>query len=431
LHSQHKITKEDYVKYVRIAQNLGTRFLTGFVLGEFDRENTCGKPEYNRPLAPIDITEQGLGWHNSVPDASVMDFVKENGAYIDFGLHGVRHGHYTDGENLPGEWARRPRTDDDDNPLPGEPEETLPWDKENITGRTVADCYKEILRQYFTEEEFPFPESFIPPSHILYVNPDSPYSTCAILTEYGVKYATLRYTSRNEIMPCFTKFGLFDHGGFMTDRRPPKEVSFDKDSCRPPLPPRAYPFIETHFNNLWGVEDYWEKYLSLVNLFPCRMLAKNTENVFSNHIYRKYLKIKTDKGRLHISTENIPKEFYDRNIVSNLVLKVFAGPFHIASPQMCAYYKDRYGWAYLTFADIKNPMGRLFGEYDFEYKLTLCPPDLMPDNKKDTYCVYGREERENSLTLRLKAYRNQNVKIRSLKEPKKCSSSSPKAEIKG
>lgn len=428
--SDHKITKEDYIKYVNIAKKLGTRFLTGFVLSEFDREKACGKVCYNKPVAPCDITEKGLAWTNNVPDESIMDYIKENGAYIDFGLHAVRHGHYTQGRNLPGEWARRPLKDDNDNPLPGEPNEVVPWDSENITDRVVAGCYREILRQYFTEEEFSFPESFIPPSHILYVNPDSPVSTPAVLSEYGVKYCTLRYTSKNEIMPYFEKFGLFDHSIFMVDRRAPKEVSYDKDSCKPPFLPRPYAFIETHFNNLWGVEYYWEKYLSLINIYPTRMLAKNTENVFSNWVYRKYAKVTVKKGVININTEKVPREFYDKNIISNLVLKVFLGPFDIKKALgMCAYYKDRWGYAYITFADIKNPMGRLDGNYNFEYRIGTESP-CVPDNSLDTYSIYGMEKGETALKIRLKVYRNQSLKIKCDREYTDISSSSEKVEIK-
>ena len=429
LHSNHKITKEDYIKYVNIAKSLGTRFMTGFVLSEFDRENTCGKPCYNKPCALIDITEKGLNWKNTPEDPSVMDFVKENGAYIDFGLHGVRHGHYVNGENLPGEWARRPRTDENDNPLPGEPSETVPWDEKNETDKTVANCYKEILRQYFTEEELDFPESFIPPSHILYVNPKSNYSTLSVLSDFGVKYSTLRYTSRHEIMPHFTKFGLFDHNVFMVDRRAPKEVSFDKDSCKPVFLPRFYPFIETHFNNLWGAEEYWTKYLSLINLFPARMLAKNTENVFSQWVYRKFVKIK--KG--YIDFSNVPQEFYDKKIVSNLVLKIFTGPFHIKSVvsdlSLCGYYKDKFGFAYLTLADNNEFMGAPKGKYKFSFKIGVKPIDFAADNSFDTYALYGSQKRENDLIIKLKVYRNQNLNVRFGKPVKSVISSNPSVEV--
>ena len=419
LHSNHKITKDDYIKYINIAKALGTRFLVGFVIGEWDRENTCAKDCYNKPVSPIDITEYGKNWQNTPPEDSVFDYLKDNAAYIDFGLHGVRHGHYEKGENITGEWAYRPKE--------GDP---TPWDKDNKTNYVVCDCFKEILRQYYTEEELSFPESFIPPSHVLYTDPESDISTCAVLSKYGVKYATLRYTTKNEIMTHFTKFGLFDHNVFMIDRRPPREVSFDKDSCKPPLPPRPYPFIETHFNNLWGVEEYWKKYLSLINLFPTRMIAKNTENVFSQWVYRKYVKI--SKG--YIDFSSVPQEFYDKNIVSNLVLKTFVGPFHLkvkSELSVCGYYKDKYGYAYVTLADMNEPMGRGVGKYKFSCKLTTKKPYDIPDNSRDTYCLYGGEECENCLKIRLKIYRRQSITIPTKREIIKVESSNPKVQILG
>lgn len=459
LHSNHKITKDDYIKYINIAKALGTRFLGGFVIGEWDRENTCAKACYNKPESPINITEHGTEWNNEelksilkklcnsgcprmfscshkTPETfyrkiagnalcasgwqfDYQDLLKIDAAYIEFGLHGVRHGHYEEGKNITGEWAYRPKE--------GAP---TPWDPENKTSFVICDCFKEILRQYYTEEELPFPESFIPPSHVLYTDPESDVSTCAVLSKYGVKYATLRYTTKNEIMPHFTKFGLFDHNVFMIDRRPPREVSFDKDSCKPPLPPRPYPFIETHFNNLWGVEEYWKKYLSLINLFPTRMIAKNTENVFSQWVYRKYVKI--SKG--YIDFSSVPQEFYDKNIVSNLVLKTFVGPFHLkvkSELSVCGYYKDKYGYAYVTLADMNEPMGRGVGKYKLSCKLTTKKPYDIPDNSRDTYCLYGGEECENCLKIRLKIYRRQSITIPTKREILKVESSNPKVQILG
>ncbi len=419
LHSDHKITKEDYIKYIDIAKAIGTRFLGGFVVSEWDRENTCGKPCYNKPESPIDVTEYGTNWDNNLYNEEIYSFIKENAAYIDFGLHGVRHGHFEDGINLTGEWAKRP-----------EKGETTPWDSENRTSYVVADCFREIIRQYYTEEELPFPESFIPPNHVLFVNPQSDKSTCGILSKYGVKYATLRYTTKNEIMPYFTKFGLFDNNIFMVDRRPPREVSFDKDSCKPPLLPRPYPFIETHFNNLWGVENYWAKYLSLINLYPNRMIAKNTENVFSQWVYRKYVKIK--KGLIDFS--EVPQEFYDKNIISNLVLKLFVGPFHLSVKSdlsVCGYYKDKFGYAYVTLADMNEPMGRGVGKYRFSYKLTSSRPYDIPDNSRDTYALYGREECDSSIKIKLKVYRKQSIKIPTKRMIKSVVSSNPKVEVLG
>lgn len=429
LHSNHKITFEDYEKYINLAKSLGTRFMGAFVLSEFDRENICAKDKYNKPIAPLNITEKGLDWTNDLSDSKIMEYIKENGAYIDFALHGVRHGHYENGINYGGEWGKRPLRDDDDNLLEGEATEVTPWDSENKTNYVIADCFKELLRQYFTEDELDFPESFIPPQHILYVNPKDENSTCGILSKYGVKYSTLRYTSKKEIMPYFTKFGLFDHGVFMVDRRAPKEVSFDKDSCKPLLLPRPYPFIETHFNNLWGIENIWKRFLETVNMFPTRMLAKNTENVFSQYVYRKFVKIQNG----YIDFTSVPKEFYDKNIVSNIVLKIFLGPFEISEVNSelspCGYYKDKYGYGYLTLADINNPMGRCEGKYKFSFKIGIKPLGNIADNSMDTYCLYGREENSDTLKFRLKVYRKQTLIIKTKKKITNITSSNEKVKM--
>ena len=453
LHSNHEITVNDYAKYIDIARSLGSRFLGGFVISEWDREKVLAKACYNKPESPIDVTEHGTEWdnaqckmhnaklnaqcaispplappnrggdgvsvnHNLVGEIkSVQEYIRDNAAYVEFGLHGVRHGHYENGKNITGEWAERHPE--------GSP---TPWDPENKTSYVICDSFKEILRQYYTEEEMPFPETFIPPSHGLYTDPESDVSTCAVLSKYGVKYSTLRYTTKNKIMEHFTKFGLFDHNIFMIDRRPPREVSFDKEGCKPPLLPRPYPFIETHFNNFWGVEEYWKKYLSLINLYPIRMIAKNTENVFSQWVYRKFVKIK--KG--YIDFSQVPQEFYDKNIVSNLVLKTFVGSFHLkvkSEMSVCGYYKDKFGYAYVTLADMNEPMGRGVGKYKFSCSLTGQKPQDIPDNSLDTYCLYGQQECESFVKIRLKVYRRQSIIIPTKRVINRVESTNPQVKI--
>ncbi len=77
----------DYEVIVYISKAVGVRIKCLFIMSEFDRANICAHyPTTN---------EQGGDWDNSAlvndSDFAIMDYVKENAAHIEFGLHGVRH----------------------------------------------------------------------------------------------------------------------------------------------------------------------------------------------------------------------------------------------------------------------------------------------------------------------------------------------------
>ena len=55
----------DYEEMVRIGQGAGTRIMTLWILSELDRSGICAKPQYNKPIAPCNVTEFGMGWDNS------------------------------------------------------------------------------------------------------------------------------------------------------------------------------------------------------------------------------------------------------------------------------------------------------------------------------------------------------------------------------
>ena len=91
---------KDYMPIVAIAKGAGIRLQGLFVLSEMDRANVCAK-------YPT-ITKQGAKFDNSknVNDEQIqiMNYVKDNAAYFEFGLHGVGHEHFTDGVRSRAEW---------------------------------------------------------------------------------------------------------------------------------------------------------------------------------------------------------------------------------------------------------------------------------------------------------------------------------------
>ena len=51
-----------------------------------------------------------------------------------------------------------------------------------------AQCYRELLRQYFTPRQLDMPVAEVPPAHAYYYSKTDPRTTGALLHKYGVKY---------------------------------------------------------------------------------------------------------------------------------------------------------------------------------------------------------------------------------------------------
>ena len=156
----------DYEVVIDIAKAVNTRILGLFIMSEFDRSNICA----DFPST----TEEGANWDNSDrkrdDDHRIMNYVKSNAAYLEFGLHGVRHNHWKDGKKS-GEFAR--------NNL-------------NINPHTVEEmqqhlkCYKRLIDQYGIS----FPKSFVPPRHCYYYNPEDSMDTGGLMASWGIKYVS-------------------------------------------------------------------------------------------------------------------------------------------------------------------------------------------------------------------------------------------------
>ncbi|MBQ7257010.1 MAG: hypothetical protein IJS60_04890 [Abditibacteriota bacterium] len=438
LHCDRKSNIDDYKQLVDLAEALGVRIFCAFVMSEFDRGDICGKPIYNKPLAPMDMTEYGLNWHCPISDTQtqIMDFVKNNAHAIDFAIHGVRHGHYGEGLWEVSEWARRAKKDEKGR-FCEEIKIVTPWDKENKTDRLIAECFRELIRQYFTEEELPFPESFVPPNHSYFYEENCENTTGAVLSDFGVKYCNFKHTGSGSLDYNFKPVVNWDHNLCLLDRRGIKGSSYKRTGAKPKFFPRAFPYMEAHFNNIWGTVEEWKKYLYNVNRHPGRMLGKNTEQVFSQWIYHKFAKIKNYKNKIVVDCRSIPQEAYAKNILSTLTLKIWLGKKEISTfktsngamsdrfTQLCCYYKDKYGYGYVTVGNSENSMGRLDGVYSFEFEVGKEPLDFYVDNSDLTAQVYSVKSKDR---VWLKVYGTQKVRIKTHK-PERVESSNPKVQI--
>lgn len=157
----------DYEVVVYIGKAAGVRIKSLFIMSEFDRSNICA--------AYPTTNEHGSDWDNSAlvsdGDFTIMDYVKDNAAHIEFGLHGVRHEFWDAETRKPSraEWA--------------DSQKKRPYDV--LWGH--LECYKKLLDQYGID----FPKSVRTAAANFYYNPDDPEDSGALMRAWGVKYATL------------------------------------------------------------------------------------------------------------------------------------------------------------------------------------------------------------------------------------------------
>ncbi len=104
---QEKATLADYQTVVDIGKAAGTRLMTVWIMQDLDKNGTCAKPKYNTPVAQYDMTSDGTRWHNHIrrDQHGIMDLVKRNAAFMEFGMHGVSHEHFRGGVEQRAEYA--------------------------------------------------------------------------------------------------------------------------------------------------------------------------------------------------------------------------------------------------------------------------------------------------------------------------------------
>ncbi len=82
-----KMDVSNYKSVVKVAETKRIRLVGLFILGEMDRLNILGKYLTTNP--------DGKNWNNSKniseEQIEIMDYVKENAAHLEFGLHGILH----------------------------------------------------------------------------------------------------------------------------------------------------------------------------------------------------------------------------------------------------------------------------------------------------------------------------------------------------
>lgn len=408
-----RMTLADYKALVDVGKAVGVRVQGLFVLCDMDRDNACAR----YPTT----TMFGAGWDNRAnvraEQTEIMEYVKENAAHLEFGLHGVGHEHWGDDRRrVRAEWY--------------DIENDKSWPEEDL--RAHLDCYREILAQYGLSPEngHSFPKSFVPCAYSYWWNPDGTYSLGTLLGELGVKYANTLFEEVRELNPPEgDNGGGFDHGVHVINRVNYGNEWFSLASLPTvPLCEQASDVIETHWPN-WLAADPSDQetmtrrfieYYRAVQRSEDRYAAKNTEQLHSQWLYRRYAKVtEISPGEVVIDNSAMPAEAYEHGLLGPMILKVPLGDgFHVSratidgaaideaaidgSP-IASYFEDSgFGFLYLPVLERK--------EYRLLYSVS---EEAMPFYvwNDDTFSVYSVHSREGATVIDLAVYGKQTVRI--------------------
>jgi hypothetical protein len=448
---------EDYEVIKRIGEAVGHRILPLFIMGYFDPN--CIIDECGETVKPDSFT---CSTQNSYKDK--INYVKDNAAYIEFGMHGNLHGAFWD-TNYDGK--KESFCDEfyqidkelvpycNDNVSPGHP-----WPSQQVDDH--IECFERLISQF----DIPFPKSFVAPSHGYYWNPNDPNSTGAKLSAKGIKYVNNDFSIIDGLRTedswgpkdlYMQEGGELDHGLLLLRRPIVTECPCYKYECKLTTYP-AWPFVffETHWTNWLNPDpnknmgspgEWYIFWFKNINNRDDRYLPKNTSQCYSQWLYRKYAKVtETSPGTVEINNiwqtpddandekkaydERMKDAAYNNNLLSNLLIKRPLNGQHILSAsiygnnddgaQIVAYYEDDYGYGYLIIGHKTEQMGKLKQDvYTLNYELG---PTYMPayvDIGKNTYNIFSFESDSNQcrINLKLEMYGTQEVRTKLPFEP--------------
>lgn len=302
----------DYRPISEIGNAVGVRFMSLFALAEMDRLNIVATLPH--------ATRDGLAFDNtpriSNKQLEIMEFVKKNASTIEMGVTGVGHEWWVDGVRTRSEWY------DLDNNRPRDP----------AMLRRHMEVIKHILWQYGLSEEkgHRFPRSFSALGY--HWNPAGPHSNGQLFGEYGVRFVSTKFYIIPELNPPASRDAGFDHRVLVMDREGYGNEWYEYASL-PSADIDSYgvDLIESHWAN-WlatddhlqlGVNQQWIDYLNTVQAHPHRYLAKNSDQLISQWLYKKHAKVEfTGPSQASIDNRAMPSIAYETGLVGNLVLAI-------------------------------------------------------------------------------------------------------------
>lgn len=395
----------DYRYIIEVGKAVGARVQCLFILSEMDRENVLAKYPTTTYLRDK--------WDNrhrvNERQREIMNYVRDQSAYMEFGLHGTGHEYWSGGDRQKrAEWYNLV--------------DRKPWPEDELRGHIEA--FTKIMAQYgFTKENgHSFPESFVPCAYSYYWNPKGDYSLGKLLHEAGVKYANTDFSQVPELDPPEgDNGGSFDHGVHVINRINYGNVWHEIDKLPvTPVAEQGSDVIEAHWPNWLAQDDFlqaettarWIEYYRSIQRMADRFIARNTEQLHSQWLYKKYSVVKETKpGVVTIDNTAMPVESYQRPLLGNLVLKVKVDEGqHVSLAKLdgkdvMAYYEDE-GFGFLLLPPLSQKV------YTLEYSLSGEHMRFCVWND-GTYNVYEVERLENGIRARVRVYGEQVIKIKS------------------
>lgn len=402
-----KFDVQDYESVVKIAKEAGVRIRGLFILAELDRLNVLK----NYPTTTWE-RDQWDNKENIGPEQiRIMNFVKNHAAHLEFGLHGVAHEYWPeDGVRKRAEWYNT--------------EDKEPWPEDTMMNHIEA-C-KKIMEQYGISEEngHSFPESFDPTASGYYWNPEGEYSTGSIMNQQGAKYVSTAFGSISELdPPRGYNAGGVDNGVLVLCKIG-GGVAWYRYSTLPhtPLEEQTCNMLRLHFPN-WLAQDHFLQesvnrkfieYYRNVQQTPNRYAAKNTEQFYSQWLYKKYTEVeKNGNGQVLIDNRNMPDKLYQHELLGNMVLKIVLDEgkhirkASINGNSISSYFEDQgYGFLYLP------PLEKKKYRVNYSTGSEVQMPHVYNDG---TYNVYKFAHEEGKATeIEVRIYGNQKLKIRNV-----------------
>lgn len=415
------ITLKDYEAVANLAKKAGVRLQGLFILSELDRENFLG--------AYPTTTHLREKWYNTpnISDLQVdlMEYVKREAAHIEFGLHGVGHEYWPEtGKRRRAEWY---------NTI-----DHHPWPETEI--RNHVECFVRIMKQYGLSKDngHSFPESFVPCAYSYHWDPDGPYSTGSILSDYGVRFANTDFTQIPECNPPQEpNGGGFDHRVHVMNRYNYGNLWYEMGKApEVPLSEQPTDYIETHWPNLLAdadrtqqeVTQMWADYYQSVQGSADRYCAKNTAQMHSQWLYNRYTSVQElSPGQVQIDNTRMPDHVYRGYFPTNLVLKIPLKPGeHISAATINgqpipAYLEDQgYGMLYLPQLLQKR--------YELRYETgNSLPQDVVWH--EGTANIFEVTQKHEETKIDLCLYGAQEVLLITEREPDRVTSNNPTITI--
>ncbi|AHM62267.1 hypothetical protein D770_20090 [Flammeovirgaceae bacterium 311] len=401
---KRKFDLNDYKHVVEVGKAVGARIQCLFILSEMDRENILAK-------FPT-TTYQREQWDNTSrvneEQQEIMNYVQEQAAYMEFGLHGTGHEYWAPGQpQKRAEWYNL--------------NDKEPWPEESL--REHIQCFKDIMAQYgFSPENgHSFPESFVPCAYSYYWNPTGSYSLGKLLTEAGVKYANTDFSQIPELNPPGdVNGGGFDYGTHVINRINYGNLWYELATLpRVALNEQHTDIIESHWPNWLAQDDFlqpditaqWTSYYKAAQRSDNRYIAKNTEQLHSQWLYNKYTIVSEEEpGYVVIDNTQMPEEAYQHDILGTMVLKIKLGENeHLSAAALDgdnipAYFEEE-GWGFLYLPRLEKKA------YHLTYQIGSTLMSLYVIHE-GTSNIYGLRQEEESIHVTLKVYGSQELKIR-------------------